>query len=641
MADAIAALTNAAASAADKPADERAQPAQPAGLTLRKIEFKQDQWENVPSLVYKAFVLQSQNMNAIQKWSAKVDERARDAVMMDQRLQDRIDSLCRELDTARSESATQAEEFRETTSRLRTQSDACASCLRQLLRTTTIFLKRFVGVYGAQIDVDTSDLPGMSSPSPEMAVAQEERETEHDAVVSPRRASRGHRSFYVSPTKTPLGEDDSPVRRDSVRLSSKGANWAELETAQRVAEELRTLGNAVEDQTDAISEAFEVWLCRRTTDSKDKRELVDRVDSIQVASEHARQRLLSWRELLKESTKSTESLTETLAEAQEQIKELRDCQMVREDVDAVVGEAAAKLEILHEATQHRIADISTRMEIHAANLDGHAKDSRRETREHVEEHSKKIADLLERSLTPISSYLNAMHVKADAVRVDLDAVRLQLPGVSSRVEEVDVELKAHSGKTQEHHLELGASLDSLRGATESIEANASERCDALAGSIFEIGERIDAEVGNMTGTLEGTTQEVDMMRRLDIGSLRKDLQGLEQKVAKWIYAEPLPSKLSEARLYSLEARLAEETDSRLLLEEQVKTSGGGLAPFSMRGDSRILAGGSLNLPKLAKSSDRRQLKDGSVTDRGSYPEPPKRRSKDPKDYTQSLQQVLA
>jgi len=51
---------------------------------------------------------------------------------------------------------------------------------------------------------------------------------------------------------------------------------------------------------------------------------------------------------------------------------------------------------------------------------------------------------------------------------------------------------------------------------------------------------------------------------------------LQQQVSKWVQAHPLPAKVSEARLYSLEARLAEETNARLNIEAQIGMSGGTL-----------------------------------------------------------------
>eukprot|EP00971_Amphidinium_carterae_P160517 3182241-Amphidinium_carterae.1 len=49
-----------------------------------------------------------------------------------------------------------------------------------------------------------------------------------------------------------------------------------------------------------------------------------------------------------------------------------------------------------------------------------------------------------------------------------------------------------------------------------------------------------------------------------------DLEGFLTFVRRWVHAHPLPAKISEARLYSLETRLAQEMDARLQFEDRMR-----------------------------------------------------------------------
>merc|ERR1711920_675315 len=102
------------------------------------------------------------------------------------------------------------------------------------------------------------------------------------------------------------------------------------------------------------------------------------------------------------------------------------------------------------------------------------------------------------------------------------------------------------------------------------------------------------QIGAVRVSLEGTAETLESVRRGQVASLAKDLTSLEQKVAKWVHAHPLPAKISEARLYALEARLSQETDARLHLEYSFKEKLGGRgAAFTPRSDSQNFA-----LPQL-------------------------------------------
>merc|ERR1712054_399955 len=66
---------------------------------------------------------------------------------------------------------------------------------------------------------------------------------------------------------------------------------------------------------------------------------------------------------------------------------------------------------------------------------------------------------------------------------------------------------------------------------------------------------------------------LDAVQNGELSSLGTNLASLEQKAAKWVHCSQLPAKMSEARLFALESKLADEAECRLHLEEAMKERG--------------------------------------------------------------------
>merc|ERR1712187_622496 len=101
--------------------------------------------------------------------------------------------------------------------------------------------------------------------------------------------------------------------------------------------------------------------------------------------------------------------------------------------------------------------------------------------------------------------------------------------------------------------------------------------------ITELRNEFDGRLGGLAMALHKTADDLEGVREGELTTLAGDLITLEQKVAKWIHAHPLPAKISEARLYALEARLSQETDARLHLEysfKGIRAHGGTMTPRS-------------------------------------------------------------
>jgi len=177
--------------------------------------------------------------------------------------------------------------------------------------------------------------------------------------------------------------------------------------------------------------------------------------------------------------------------------------------------------------------------------------------------------MFEREVNPINAYLNNMHVKADVVRVELDGVCKQVPLLQNSLEDVLSQLRLCDRELQERCVRLNNRIDELTATSlESFERSDSGRV-ALSDNLHKICYELGGRLSELRVLSEATSQGLAAVKQDEIPELTKDMKSLEQKVAKWIHSAPLPAKVSEARLYALEAKLAEETESRFRLEAQL------------------------------------------------------------------------
>merc|ERR1719506_3348307 len=111
------------------------------------------------------------------------------------------------------------------------------------------------------------------------------------------------------------------------------------------------------------------------------------------------------------------------------------------------------------------------------------------------------------------------------------------------------------------------------------------------------------------------SEVLQSIKQSELPRVCREFLTLEQKVAKWVRTDPMPGKISEARLYSLEARVAHEMESRMLFEERQKSSMSSLM-IGMSPRPGASSAGSLSLPSLSRHADSRQTK-GSISNDGS------------------------
>jgi len=264
------------------------------------------------------------------------------------------------------------------------------------------------------------------------------------------------------------------------------------------------------------------------------------------------------------------------------------------DVESVVRQKGEELESLHRGTEQSMEKLYHRVEEHVSDVQRLIMEISRQTDDRIEDHSNQVARMVEGHMNPLNAYLNTMHVKTDVMRVDVDKLRDQAPRLESKVEDILSQLievdQAHKTKGSE----LDTSMDKL---SHSIAAHA-ERHDGqnagLCASMQELSDSLEARMAEIRSVAESTAESLELVKREDLSGLARELLTLDQKVARWVHATPLPAKISEARLYSLEARLADEMDARLALERKVRR--GPATPRIRTDDSELV------LPQLSQDS---------------------------------------
>eukprot|EP00927_Polykrikos_kofoidii_P025758 TRINITY_DN23080_c0_g1_i1.p1 TRINITY_DN23080_c0_g1~~TRINITY_DN23080_c0_g1_i1.p1 ORF type:complete len:655 (-),score=108.58 TRINITY_DN23080_c0_g1_i1:34-1998(-) len=551
-------------------------PAVKDGLNIHRLELKQDQWEIMPSLVYKSFYSVASNMSTIKKWSDRVEDRLRENSACHVALQERVDVIADEAEQARQDVQTLAQEFRFSIDNLRLQGDASAICLKQLVQTVGTFFVR----YGVACGVEIGGL-GEYEPEPVSAPS---------VVTPPEDVEEG--SNDIAQSLCPSSEEEAEEDTNAAAAARE---------VKDSAGELHWLGNRIEVQMEELEGAFVEKSRARERLDGERCWMQGKIEEIRLATERARERLLSWRDQLRENAHALDALGATILEARADIEELQSSQMRRSDVEAVVSTASQRLEEQRAQAELRLDAVAGVAEEHAARIDADIREMHRRTEESIEEHSLRVKQLLERSLNPVNAFLNSMRVRADVARSDLDGVISQLPAISGRIADALQEIRKCAEADETRALALAQHLVDVRSAQEGDRGNAKTRYEALDKSLAELGEKWMGDLRQVQESVGAATREYDAFKRKDFKHLGKDVSILEQKVMSLMNENVLPSKLSEARLYALELRLAEETDARLQLEVDIHARSGRVV-----GSTRGERAGQIRLPRLSTTPSPRK-----------------------------------
>lgn len=479
-----------------------------SGLKIHSISLDKESWENVPPIVHKSFHVFSTNMSSIKRWTDRTDDRLKALTDQCHQNETHLESTDETLKSTQVQLQELSAEYHNMSEQSAKEFHTFTSCIKQLLEATLAFFARFVTSFGA------GDLEAL---------------------------------------KQDL--DFAPVDGDG-----------ELDTLEHLQDLCGRLGVHLE----GINDAFHVWGTWRSQSETTGQKMQSWVGELHRAFESTRERLLTWREMLKESSHAVDSLSSALSSTQNDVRRLQATQVRREDVDAVVDGCAQELQGLHSQTEERLGSLATTLEKHTVDFEAALKETEHQFDDLVYQRCNELAQGVERQLNPINAYLNTMHVKADTLRVELDGVCDQLPRLMSCIDEVSNQLNVCDGEGKQRAAELSGLVDNLaRGATESREKGKADHL-SITNTIQSLRREVDDHVSDLRMGLNNAVEALESVKQDDLSSFSRDLSHLEQKVAKWVHATPLPAKMSEARLYALEAKLAEEMESRLQLEETVR-----------------------------------------------------------------------
>mmetsp|Transcript_22095 Transcript_22095/g.39632 ORF Transcript_22095/g.39632 Transcript_22095/m.39632 type:complete len:571 (-) Transcript_22095:222-1934(-) len=521
-------------------------------LKIHDNKLDKDQWDNVPQVIYKALKINDENMKNIKGWSSAVEQRSMknaEIVVINQGRLDasegKIIALQDRMDKAEDELVRLADVGRH-------QALSAAGSLQRLDRcVATLF-----GHIGKTFGVDLTKITGDAYLEEGEGQKDEGKDAEKQATEEERDEVEGE-------------EKDSAESKDEEQASEQLPPGVAI---------MDCMGCGLEANLDGIEEAFTRWTQWRHSES-DRREGIEaNIEELRNSTDRTRQRILTWREMLKESSHGIDSLGQSLARTQAAVQELRVTSVHRRDVDAIMRTKAEELQSLNRLTEKSVEKLASRVEDHTTDVQRLIADSKRQSDEKLEEHNTRVSQMVERHMNPLNAYLNKMHVKTDVMRVELDKYGEQMPKLAIGLDDLSKKLnmldEASRGKASEILDDIQKLSESLVNGLSKGEVQHSEMGKILQELGQDLGERIEV----VQQALDAITESLESVKRDDLNGLARELMSLDQKVAKWVHAHPLPAKISEARLYSLEARLADEMDARMFFESKVRAGARNLTP---------------------------------------------------------------
>lgn len=512
-----------------------------SGLKISSISLEKESWESVPRLLYNAFHVFSLNMTNIKQWAEKVEAQSK---MMSQEhadLEARVDTMDATIQTLQGSVKTMSDHITAVASEHQAHVDLFSTCLHQLL----------LAVGGMTGDICRN-----------FNVIDQE-DTYFKRELNKRRSSA------PAPEDLAMTGSRSTSSRRSTSKELKGMTQAvpPVPHALRV---LQELSNRLEPRLMQVSEALELWAQWRQRTEGQWHDLQAGITELQDVQRRLRERLFAWCSVQKESACEVDSLHASLKRTRTEILELRASQVQYEQVEQAISSRAQELQSAHDSLKGKVGGLAECLEAHVEEVSCHMQEVETSVNERIDRHANSTAQLLKTSLDPMSAYLNKLHVSTDVMRMDLDTLQEQLPKIVDSVSDVGSKLQvsdeSHGSKTTE----LDKRIDVLGKDMSTLTARDKAQHEEVSASLEALVGTIDTELGKLHAADETVSAAIEEVKLVDLSQFASDMRALEQKVVKWVQAEPLPQKISEARLYALEAKLAEEMEARLMIEEQLK-----------------------------------------------------------------------
>mmetsp|Transcript_68912 Transcript_68912/g.199909 ORF Transcript_68912/g.199909 Transcript_68912/m.199909 type:complete len:562 (-) Transcript_68912:68-1753(-) len=498
-----------------------------SGIKIQQCPLDKDNSDNVPAIVVGSIRALSGSLSFVKKWADRHEDALKETNRRHQDLERRLTETDASLANAWGRLEELSQGLQVSSDERRSDLEGVSTCLGYLLRSSHSLIVRMGGALSEDasrtepppLDAEGAEACGSDSPTPQVA-------------------------------------DDAGGERPASQAASSLAA-------------LQESGALLSSDLDLLQGAIESWSRRREAELHHQQSLQSSVEELQIGSAKTLERLHSWRDMLKESSHVMDCLGNSLAETRGAVQDLQAAQVLHKDVDEAVNRRARQLEDLHAGTERRMDELMETMDTRSADLERMVNDAQQLTGERITEHGVQVAQMVERNMNPINAYLNTMHIKSDTMRAELDALNRCTTKLSERITEVSSSLETsndeHRDRSQSNEEETERLAKDVR---ELVERTKQQHAD-LSSSLSALEETLSGRVDAVSSSTAKAAEDLDALRRGDVGAVKADLKTLEQKVAKWIHAHPLPAKISEARLFALEARLAEESDARLTLEHQV------------------------------------------------------------------------
>mmetsp|Transcript_31376 Transcript_31376/g.73202 ORF Transcript_31376/g.73202 Transcript_31376/m.73202 type:complete len:539 (+) Transcript_31376:108-1724(+) len=500
-----------------------------SGVRIYRIVLDKEPWENVPGIIYKSCQAFDASLLQIQNWTKDQERRNKEVRENQQQVDARLDAAAADMQAMRDRMDEMSAQSAAIAESLQREGGIFTRCLWHLLHTTR----------------------------------------KHHLHLG--------EAFQV---ESPLAASEKE------RLREMASSPPEDLSAQHLAE-LLVSSEVGSSRLDTI---FEKWESVRADEVNSKAQVEKSLSDLAAESTRTQERLLAWREMLKESSHAIDSLGSSLASMRGDVELLQDSQVRQADVEQAVGLSAAKLEEKLAINSSSVDSVSERLGQVVAHMDSSLEEVLRATEERIEHHSLEVHSVLERHLNPVSAFLNSMNVKADTARTELDGVKEQVPRLAADLKSMQKHFSQTCQQDRDKTALLEGRLKSLEKAVTQSEDNVKDLGLKLTANFSQASDQLGQRIDELGASVASASAGLETLQGGDVAQLTKLVAELEQKMARWVHANPLPAKISEARLYSLEARLAQEMDARLQLEDRMR-----LTPQSGILDA-------LQLPVLSKTA---------------------------------------
>lgn len=295
-----------------------------------------------------------------------------------------------------------------------------------------------------------------------------------------------------------------------------------------------------------------------------------------------------WQGKLAQTIQSVEEMGTNLAGTSNVVEELRATQVRMEDVDEAINACVRDMQEWIDRAERRVENVAERSNAHAANAEQLIGQARKQTEDRVDESSAQVTRMVEKNMSTVNAYLNRMHVKGDDLRSDLNSLISKIPRLTESVKGLNSEIAKIDATNLVQIEVLRASVSDISSTLESLKSHSEDRCSDFSASLNNVQQGVESQLAEMKACISNTSLELTTLRSEEVSRVARNLISLEHKVAKWVHAMPLPAKVSEARLFSLESRLAQETDARMNIECQLQIQPEHLEPPRMSLSGRVL-----------------------------------------------------